>query len=776
MATEQELNRAKEIAAIEKERLAIKKEQNTLDSDSVGLASSLVDSIKEIQGISTKRSTFDSNILKVNKEITKELLSQRRGLQSIEAIDKQLVKNTDVIAKGNKLILGLTSSLSTEEAKRVELVNKQSDIIAQEKNVQEDLLRIAAEGTRIKEGALIASQERQDLAEEEARAASKSLGTLGKQAVFTKQNNDELERQNKLREDEKKTLVANEKKLGAFGGILKGISKIPLIGDLVDTEKIMGAAMDKIKETGSGVAGLGAGLKEAGKQVMAGLTNPANLALAAFTAIFAALLANNKKITEFERSMVMSSSEAKALAGDFAEVAITSDDINTTSANLVHTFTSLSEQFGFIAQFSMETLATATKLEKTVGISAEAAGSLAAAASLTGGSFDDQYKNALATSFELQRQTGVQFNLKGILEETSKVTGTVRANLGGNIEEIAKAVTQAKLFGSSLEDVAAAGNALLDFESSITKELEAELLLGRDINLEKARAAALAGDQVTLAQELQKEAGTLAEFQNMNVIQQQALAEAMGMTSDQMADILFQQEIQGKTAKELKALGKDELANRLEQQDAQQSFNAAVEQLKGLLADTVKFLDPLLQGFSALVGFITQFKTMFMIITGLQLVYNGYLAVSAALKKKDLALGKKGLLQSVAGMALEGAKQAAKVPIIGALLATAALAGLYTLGKAIIGDDVMSPGESGGGYGRRTLMGPEGAIALNNKDTVIAGTNLFPKGDDVMSTGAGEIQMPAPADNKRMEGLLESLVRDQRSRPIIANPGVIQVQ
>ena len=178
MATEQELNRAKEIAAIEKERLAIKKEQNTLDSDSVGLASSLVDSIKEIQGISTKRSTFDSNILKVNKEITKELLSQRRGLQSIEAIDKQLVKNTDVIAKGNKLILGLTSSLSTEEAKRVELVNKQSDIIAQEKNVQEDLLRIAAEGTRIKEGALIASQERQDLAEEEARAASKSLGTF----------------------------------------------------------------------------------------------------------------------------------------------------------------------------------------------------------------------------------------------------------------------------------------------------------------------------------------------------------------------------------------------------------------------------------------------------------------------------------------------------------------------------------------------------------------------------------------------------------------------
>jgi hypothetical protein len=65
-------------------------------------------------------------------------------------------------------------------------------------------------------------------------------------------------------------------------------------------------------------------------------------------------------------------------------------------------------------------------------------------------------------------------------------------------------------------------------------------------------------------------------------------------------------------------------------------------------------------------------------------------------------------------------------------LAVAALvgAGIWAMTK---GDDVMSPGQGGGGYGSRTLLGPEGAIQLNNKDTVIAGTNLFDKGDDVMS-------------------------------------------
>jgi hypothetical protein len=34
---------------------------------------------------------------------------------------------------------------------------------------------------------------------------------------------------------------------------------------------------------------------------------------------------------------------------------------------------------------------------------------------------------------------------------------------------------------------------------------------------------------------------------------------------------------------------------------------------------------------------------------------------------------------------------------------------------------MVSPGS---GYGKRTLLAPEGAIQLNDKDTVIAGTNL----------------------------------------------------
>jgi len=60
-----------------------------------------------------------------------------------------------------------------------------------------------------------------------------------------------------------------------------------------------------------------------------------------------------------------------------------------------------------------------------------------------------------------------------------------------------------------------------------------------------------------------------------------------------------------------------------------------------------------------------------------------------------------------------------------AIAVAAALAGIAAI-KATMepANDVFMPG-SNSGYGNRTILGPEGAIALNNKDSIIAGTDLF---------------------------------------------------
>jgi hypothetical protein len=451
------------------------------------------------------------------------------------------------------------------------------------------------------------------------------------------------------------------------------------------------AAANKLK----GMSGMSKGLlaAKAGFKILGPLIAKALGPISLIIELIGAFGRVNKETVELQKGMALSSNEAASFRSNLSTAAKQSGDINVTASKLLKTFSEVNKQFGFITNFASSTLVTMTKLTSVVGVSSEAAGNLAAASTLTGKSFESNYKDVLGTSYELQRQEGVQFDLREILEETGKVTGTVRANLGANPANIAKAITQAKLFGASLQQVASAGKSLLDFESSITSELEAELLLGKDINLERARLAALNGDQVTLAKELRKEAGDYDDFMKMNVLQQEAIAKAMGMQSDELADILFKQDIQGKTAKELRALGKDELADRLEAQTVQDKFNASVEKLKEIFADVATALMPVFEFLGMifnLVGKIVKFLEPIM----------GILGGAATGAAAGAAFGPAGIIPGA---------------IIGAITG-----GVSDVSRASRADDAIIPP----GYGNTVIKKGRDTIALNNNDTVVAGTNL----------------------------------------------------
>lgn len=691
MASEQELNRTEELLKRQEAINKLKERQREIDSDILGFSSGLVDSIKEIQGISTRRTTFDQNLLKVNKEINKEILGQKSGLSDISTVQKQISKNTDLIEKSNKTQSAILNGLTPIEKKRVELANERIAQINSQRSIQENILKQAEKGGVFAKEAYDASVEEQANKEAALENIIKQLGPLGQQAIFTKQNADELERQNSIRKKELETLNKINDSLGISGMLVKGLSKIPGIGK--SAEKAFENVTDKVKEMHAKTGKIPGRLKtmsmfagEFGKTLLKAATDP----LTVITAIGGAMVKNNAKITEFERSMAMSSKDAKAFAGEFSYISKTSSDINVNTANLVHNFQDMSEALGFMATFSSKTLETATKLQYTLGVSAESAASLAGAAEVAGGDFENQYKNALLASHEVQREYGTRVDLRKVMEQTGKISGILRANLGANIKNIAEAVTKASLFGSTLEDVANAGSALLDFESSITKELEAEMLIGRDLNLERARAAALAGDQVTLMEELNNQMGSLEDFQNMNVLQQQALAGAMGMTGDQLADILMKQEIQGRTAEQLKAAGKDELAAMVEQQNAQESFNAAVAQLKGIFVDTMKVFDPILQAFSNLVKGAMQFKEEFGGIIKYGLILGGIYKTMVAAESTLVALNVKKAFMGTRILGLMGLQNAAigyqlareeginRIKSIGIALEETTLGKLYT--------------------------------------------------------------------------------------------------
>ena len=78
---------------------------------------------------------------------------------------------------------------------------------------------------------------------------------------------------------------------------------------------------------------------------------------------------------------------------------------------------------------------------------------------------------------------------------------------------------------------------LLEFETSLTKQFEAQVLTGKNLNLERARQLSLEGDIAGLTQEIQRTVGSLGEIQSMNVIERRAIAEAIGLSADDLLKV-----------------------------------------------------------------------------------------------------------------------------------------------------------------------------------------------------------------------------------------------
>ena len=379
----------------------------------------------------------------------------------------------------------------------------------------------------------------------------------------------------------------------------------------------------------------------------------------------------------------------------------------------------------------------------------------------------------------LEKSTGLRIDGREVIKEVANVSGQLSANYRNDPKLIAKAVIQAKKLGLTLEEAKDISESLLDFESSIEAELEAELLTGKALNLERARSLALQGKSAEAAAEIAEQVGSSAEFQEMNVLAQQSLAKAAGMTVDQLADSLKMQELQAKLGDQnidtlmqteagrerLKKLSGDELYNSLQQQAAADKLADAIGKIQSALAN---MLDGPLGAILDVFGAIAE--SSFLTYTTIGLITSAIAAqmalkiasqiISYKLAQKQLKTERKeaGVTAVKAGGGIIAAMS--KLGPFGAIAGIALAAGAigFLLGKLAKADDIMSEPSGGGGYGKRILTAPEGTFALNNKDTVIAGTDLF-RGDDVVSSAAGSINMTQDnSEAKRTNRLLTALI------------------
>ena len=140
---------------------------------------------------------------------------------------------------------------------------------------------------------------------------------------------------------------------------------------------------------------------------------------------------------------------------------------------------------------------------------------------------------------------GIAIDLGALDEDSMKDINGIMEDIASSTEEFAaygkdgganmvKAAAHARKLGVELSSMVKISDSLLDFESSIENEMQASLMIGKQLNYDKARQLALEGDLAGAARNVVDQIGGQAEFNQMNVLQRRALADSIGVSVEEM--------------------------------------------------------------------------------------------------------------------------------------------------------------------------------------------------------------------------------------------------
>lgn len=523
-----------------------------------------------------------------NAKIAARIGSFNKDTINVKEVNAQVLKlRQQTLIETNKL--KITEETSNKSTAKI-LKNIQASVVAQEAralasgkdfNVHEAITKSLIKKGNIEAIGLYTQQKKVELAEialetgekelKNEKKLSASIGITGKAFQFL---SDKLKIGSKYSEEITKRTRETGKSIGFFG-------KLNILG----------------KAAGSGLA-------EAFKDPLSSIP----LIIAGFKKVLDFVLSVQDTTVKFGRSLGISTQQAEKLRTYFAAVSNDSNSVFINSAKLMESQLELTSILGTNNILSKEILSTNIQLKDIAGLEAETRSGIIQSSIISKQSVEDTTKSVLAQVVGLEQATGIAFNYQNILKEASGFGGYLGLSFAKYPGQLTKSLVSVKAMGLELKELDSMAGSFLEFETSISKEFEAQLLTGKNINLTKAREAFLNNDLAAAAIEISSQVGNSEDFLNLNRIQAESLAEAFGMSRDTLGEMLKKQELLSligakntDSAKEQLALGiqtfkgEKELSaaigesayNTLVKASAQEKLTAAFEKVKVALADFV---------------------------------------------------------------------------------------------------------------------------------------------------------------------------------------------
>ena len=498
---------------------------------------------KTISLLSKINDLRDASIAKV-KALNRESINTKD-------IEKELRRAKEKQALADIKIKDIEKNMSDAQKASADYYISQ---ISEIKKKEEQIARAKATGNRATQLALEAELTLLDsvlqLSEENLGADERALAAAKQANAITQETQNLLRSELDLEKKIEKNIGFSGKAMGLFANKL-GIGK-EYYADMVEKARDLNEQGKKLTffDKVSGLAkAAGGGIKEM-------FTDPLTLIpilggaigglIKGLKSVFDYITGIQDKTVKFARAMNMSTEEARQLKMQYADINVANGDLFVNTEKLVEAQTEMVGLLGVTNRLSTQNLATNIKLKDIAGVEADTIASITESSIINGKSNESIAKSVFAQVKGLKQATGIQFENKKILKEAASLGGVLGLQFSKYPAQLTKSLLTVKAMGMELKDLDSMADSFLDFESSISKEFEAQLLTGKEINLAKAREMFLNNDLAGAAAEINRQVGSTADFMKMNRIQQEAFAGAMGMSRDQMGDMLKKQEMLSK--------------------------------------------------------------------------------------------------------------------------------------------------------------------------------------------------------------------------------------
>lgn len=210
-------------------------------------------------------------------------------------------------------------------------------------------------------------------------------------------------------------------------------------------------------------------------------------------------------------------------------------DLGVSFEQVATSATAIANEFNMFVASSKELVKDVSVLSAQLGIaesdSAKFSKTMSGIANTTVGS----QKGMIGFAKSMSNAAGVP--LPAVMKDVAEASDDVRIFTGKSALNLVKGAIEARQMGTTLQNMANTAKKLLDFQTSIADEMEASVLLGRDVNFEQARNLAYRKDFVKANEEVLRIAKQV-NFDAMDPYQAEAFAKASGKSVQELQEML----------------------------------------------------------------------------------------------------------------------------------------------------------------------------------------------------------------------------------------------